>query len=175
MGNLLGGFLMLALCVRLAVPARGASMTTGTTGARAMLVLAALLLTAQIALGRLTSASYAGLACGSWADCALARPLQQSGWASLALARARARRERSNRPVRWPTVHRHAGAHGDARAALTRRVWVAWRRGRRHAAVLLLVLLAAQLAAGMALSAMALPLPLALLLASSPPPCWPPC
>ena len=59
MGNLLGGFPMLALCVRLAgVPARGASMTTGTTGARAMPCWRGPAADGmQIALGGLTSAS----------------------------------------------------------------------------------------------------------------------
>ncbi len=58
-GNLLGGLLMLALCVRLAQPARpplGAP-------ARAAVALAALLLVLQIALGAQVSASFAGLAC----------------------------------------------------------------------------------------------------------------
>lgn len=163
MGNLLGGFLMLALCVRLAVPARGASMTTGTTGARAMLVLAALLLIAQIALGGLTSASYAGLACSGWADCALGEAVQQSGWASLSPWREPVLAASGGNPAGAlaNSLHRHAALM--VMLVLLPVAWVAWRRGRRRTAVLLLVLLAAQLAAGMALSAMALPLPLALL------------
>ena len=165
MGNLLGGFLMLALCVRLAMPERAASTTTTTTttGARGMLVLAALLLTAQIALGGLTSASYAGLACSGGADCALGEAVQQSGWASLSPWREPVLAASGGNPAGAlaNSLHRHAALM--VMLVLLPVAWVAWRRGRRRTAVLLLVLLAAQLAAGMALSAMALPLPLALL------------
>lgn len=161
MGNLLGGFLMLALCVRFAMPERAASITT--TGARGMLVLAALLLTAQIALGGLTSASYAGLACSGGADCALGEAVQQSGWASLSPWREPVLAASGGNPAGAlaNSLHRHAALM--VMLVLLPVAWVAWRRGRRRTAVLLLVLLAAQLAAGMALSALALPLPLALL------------
>lgn len=159
MGNLLGGFLMLALCVRLAVPERAASMA----GARGMLVLAALLLTAQIALGGLTSASYAGLACSGWADCALGEAVQQSGWASLSPWREPVLGAIGGNPAGAlaNSLHRHAALM--VMLVLLPLAWAAWRHGRRRTAVLLLVLLAAQIAAGMALSALALPLPLALL------------
>lgn len=62
LGNLLGGFLMLALAVRLAaaVPAQG-----GTRWAWA----AALALVLQIALGAMVSATHSTLACGGLGDC----------------------------------------------------------------------------------------------------------
>lgn len=128
-----------------------------------MLVLAALLLTAQIALGGLTSASYAGLACSGGADCALGEAVQQSGWASLSPWREPVLAATGGNPagVLANSLHRHAALM--VMLVLLPLAWAAWRHGRRRTAVLLLVLLAAQLAAGMASSALALPLPLALL------------
>lgn len=160
MGNLLGGFLMLALCVRLARTDRVAP----SAGLREWAAAAALLLVLQVALGGLVSASFAGLSCSGWSDCSPAAALQTSGWDSL-------------NPWREPvlaatppinpagalanSLHRHAGL--ALALMLLPLAVLALRGGRPRSAVLLLVLFGAQLAVGFAMSALALPLGLALL------------
>lgn len=77
MGNLLGGFAMLALSARLAV----AGKPLRTVPLRPWVVVAALALLVQVALGGLVSASYAGLSCSGAVDClAAARGI---GWVTL--------------------------------------------------------------------------------------------
>jgi cytochrome c oxidase assembly protein subunit 15 len=68
MGNLLGGFAMLALCWRLTWTDAGFA----EPWLRAWAWIATALLTCQVALGGLVSASYAGTSCGSLADCVAA-------------------------------------------------------------------------------------------------------
>ncbi len=159
MGNLLGGFVMLALCVRLAM---GRSLPLA--GLRAWMAAATLLLVVQIALGGLVSASFAGLSCSGWSDCRPGDALQAAGWGSL-------------NPWREPvlnavppinpagalanSLHRHAGP--VLALLLLPLAILALRRGRRRAGAALLVLLGVQLAVGVAMGALALPLGLALL------------
>jgi cytochrome c oxidase assembly protein subunit 15 len=156
MGNLLGGFLMLALCVRLAFAGKP------QPGLRGWAVLAAVLLAAQVALGGLVSASYAGLSCTN--GCGLGDLLGSAEWSSL-------------NPWREPVLSatppiNPSGmlAHGLHRLGgvllallLVPTAWWAWRRGRPRSAALLLVLLVAQMTLGLAMGAWALPLALALL------------
>lgn len=160
MGNLIGGFVMLSLCVRLALPAAEPAPARW----RAWIAAAALLLTAQVALGGLVSASHAGLSCSGWSDCGVRDAVQAAGWSSL---------DPWREPVLHATppfnpagalansLHRHAGLL--LVLLLLPLAWLALRRGRRVAGALLFMLLAAQLAAGLAMSALALPLGLALL------------
>lgn len=160
MGNLLGGFLMLALSVRLATT----HATPPAAGLRPWIVAAVLLLMLQAAGGGLVSASHAGLSCSGWSDCAPLPALRASGWASL-------------NPWREPvlnaappfnpagalanSLHRHAGLL--LALLLLPLAWRAWLRGRRGTGLLLFALLAAQLAVGLSMSALSLPLGLALL------------
>jgi cytochrome c oxidase assembly protein subunit 15 len=161
MGNLVGGFAMLALCVRLAAAGRSPPPLAGLRGPAAA---AALLLLLQVALGGLVSASFAGLSCSGWSDCNPAEALRASGWGGL-------------NPWREPVLaatppvnpigalanglHRHAGV---ALALLLLPLGVlALRLGRPRTGIVLLALLLAQLAVGMALSSLALPLGLAML------------
>lgn len=71
MGNLLGGFLMLALCARLADASAAARL-----GWPAWCVAA--LVFAQTALGALVSGSHAALSCAGWSDCSAA--VAAAGW-----------------------------------------------------------------------------------------------
>lgn len=160
MGNLLGGFFMLALCVRLAMrgePAPSASMRT-------WVIVAALLLTLQVALGGLVSASLSGLSCTGWSDCSPREALQASGWASLDPWREPVL---GAAPAVNPagalanSLHRHAGPL--LALLLLPLALLALRRGRRRSGTVLLVLLGAQLAVGVALSALGLPMAVALL------------
>ena len=68
MGNLLGGALMLALCWRLVVYT-GPGKVVRDPRLRVWAGAALVLLLAQMALGGLTSASYAGLSCHGVVDC----------------------------------------------------------------------------------------------------------
>lgn len=160
MGNLLGGFFMFALCVRLALR-RGAALPGP---ARVWAVAAAVLLALQVALGGLVSASLAGLSCTGWSDCGLRETWQSSGWAGLDPWREPVL---GAAPALNPagafasSLHRHAGLL-LAVLLLPLASW-AWRGGHRRGAALLLALLAAQALAGVALSSLGLPLAVALL------------
>lgn len=160
MGNLLGGFFMLALCVRLAMRGEPAP----SAGMRPWAIVAALLLTLQVALGGLVSASLSGLSCTGWSDCGLRDALQASGWASLDPWREPVL---SAAPTVNPagalanSLHRHAGPL--LALLLLPLALLALRRGRRRSGTVLLVLLGAQLAVGVALSALGLPMAVALL------------
>jgi cytochrome c oxidase assembly protein subunit 15 len=161
-GNLLGGFVMLALCVRLAHSARAPASSSAASEARlgASGLAALALLCAQLAGGALVSASYAGLSCRGLADCTSAAAA--SGWDGSAL-----------NPWREPVfafsalpIHRE-GAFAlwlhqvGAIVVLPWLVWAgwtAWRRGRRRGGATLLALLAAQAALGPAIVALGLPL-----------------
>ena len=162
-GNLLGGFVMLALCVRLAASARPPPASTSAPpqarlGAWSIAALA--LLCAQLGGGALVSASYAALSCSGLADCT--RAAAASGWNWQAL-----------NPWREPVfalttlpIHResafalwlHQAGAIVVLPLLACAGLVAWRRGRRHGGATLLVLLAAQAALGPAIVAHGLPL-----------------
>jgi len=157
-GNLLAGFSMVALSLRLAMTGR----PLPAVHLRAWSGVAALLLLTQVALGGLISASRAGLSCVDWAGCLAAA--RNIGWATLD-------------PWRHPVLSASAPFNPDGALAqwLHRSVALglalllpllaamAWRRGRRRSAAALLVVLAAQLAVGLAMVQTALPLGLALL------------
>ena len=73
LGNLLGGFAMFALSVRMAlVAAAPLSARPGAAPLAPWAWLAGLLLLAQVALGGLVSAGHAGLSCPTWGDCNVA-------------------------------------------------------------------------------------------------------
>lgn len=77
MGNLLGGMLMLALCWRLAAPrVQAAGRTSRGLSLLAGVGVAVLLF--QLALGALTSGSYAGMSCSGALDCL--RSAEAGGW-----------------------------------------------------------------------------------------------
>lgn len=157
LGNLLGGFAMLALCWRLA--AAGAAHS-GAPGLGAWGVAGLVLLSSQVALGALLSASYAALACTDLADCS--RLVQAAAWDWQAL-----------NPWREPVLAATAAAPdpGGALVSLAHRAGalvvlpmlallgtLAWRRGRRGAGAALLALVALQVALGLFIVAAGLPL-----------------
>lgn len=156
-GNLTGGLAMIALAARLTLAGSGpAARASGWTAA----AVAVLLL--QAALGGLTSGSFAGIGCTDWSSCRLAAA--GVGWDTLD-------------PWREPLIGPGGGsAEPGALAQLLHRVGAlpaallvlaaalrTWRRGSPAAAVLLAVLLLAQVAIGMQLTAAGLPLWLAAL------------
>ena len=133
MGNLLGGFVMLALCVRLALPA---GVRLRAARCARWIAAAALLLAAQVALGGLVSAS-------------LCRPELQR-LERLRSARCRCRRRAGAAWTRGASrcsaatppvnpagalansLHRHAGLL--LVLLLLPLAWLALRRGRRRSA-----------------------------------------
>lgn len=161
-GNLLGGFVMLALCVRLAACARPppSSREKPAAGLGASGIAALALLCLQLAGGALVSASHAALSCSGLADCT--RAAAATGWDWQAL-----------NPWREPAfalgalpIHREAAlalwSHlVGATVVLPLLAWAglaAWCRGRQRGAATLWVLLAAQLALGPTIVALGLPL-----------------
>ncbi len=160
MGNLLGGFLMLSLCVRLALP-RAAPLPARLRGAIA--VVAALLIL-QLASGGLVSASLSGLSCGSWSDCGLPAAWQAGDWEALNPWREPSLSATPPDPAAGAlanSLHRHAAV--ALALLLAPLALLAMRHGRRLAGAALLALLVAQLGVGMAMASMGLPLGLALL------------
>jgi cytochrome c oxidase assembly protein subunit 15 len=157
-GNLLGGFLMLALCVRLALRDRPADARL-----RRWAALAGGVLLLQIALGAHVSASYAGLSCSGAADCSLGTTWTAAGAPALAPWREPVLLEHApfNAAGAFTlALHRHAAL--PVAALLLAVVLLALRRGRRGTGIALLALLVLQAALGLALGAHALPLPVAL-------------
>ena len=167
MGNLLGGFAMLAICARLAavLGAPGAAADAGTGGALSTAArIAAVVLVAQIVFGAYVSASYAGLSCGPLAQCF--ERAGAGGWNVSAL-------NPWQLPMPPGTAASNAGGalallvhragSGLAVAALLTVAGFAWGHGRRRPALALAALLALQFTLGTVMTGAALPLPAVLL------------
>jgi cytochrome c oxidase assembly protein subunit 15 len=147
LGNLLGGFAMLALCSRLVLPAGAALAPIG----RVWALLCVLLLAAQIALGGLVSASFAATSCGGFADClSAARGLPWSAldpWREPALGGA----PPVNPSGALAQVLHRIGALALL-VAIAPLALAAWRHRRRLAGALLLALLACTIGFGIAMA-----------------------
>lgn len=162
LGNLLGGFAMLALCTRLAVAGVPQRVPVRALRLRIGVVAAGLLLIAQIALGGMLSASYAALSCSGWWDCLAAA--QGVGWDTL-------------NPWREPVLSSLPSVNADGALlhALHRGLGVglvlvmlplaasALRRGETRRATALLVLLVAQGAIGWMMTQQSMQLQFAML------------
>jgi len=80
LGNLLGGFLLFALCARMALVGRSRGANELSGSARRWLRFAIGAVVLQVALGGLVSSSLAGLSCPSFPACALPSPI---AWEAL--------------------------------------------------------------------------------------------
>jgi len=159
LGNLLGGFLMLALCWRLAAPAQWRPPGSGIWA-----WVAALALVVQIGLGALVSGSHAALSCSGLADCVAAA--RGAGWDLRAL-----------HPWQIPTLAAtprvndagalvqllHRALAPLAGVALLGLGLRAWRRGQRRSALRLGLLTAGVVAIGLMSVASGLPIAIVLL------------
>jgi cytochrome c oxidase assembly protein subunit 15 len=157
LGNLLGGFVLLALCWRMA---QGAGRSRPNVGALAAWAwLGVVLLLAQISLGGLVSASFAGLSCPELARCNMSGASWQSldPWREPVLDAIGA-----TRPAGALSNGLHRAGALVVTAVLFALAILAWRGGRRAEAAWVLALLAAQAALGMMLVALRLPLVVAL-------------
>jgi heme a synthase len=158
LGNVLGGFMMVALSVRLAV----AGLQLESPRLRLWAGAALLVMLAQIGLGGLVSASFSAMSCGTLDDC-LARA-GQLGWDAL-------------NPWREPTLHSQPSVNPQgALVNLLHRglgiglvvfvlplSYMLMRRGRPNSAATLFLLLIAQAAIGLQMLQGELPMNLALL------------
>ena len=160
LGNLLGGFVMLALCAQL-VAVTG-ELRPRDAVLRRCAILAAILLGLEVALGALVSATHAGLSCRSLAECtALAA---RGGWDFTGLnpwhlPSSGAAGAAAGAALQW--AHR-VGAFAAAAAVLVLGL-LAWQRGRRGTATALAGLLFAVIALGLVIGGGELPLPAVLL------------
>lgn len=160
LGNLLGGFAMFALSVRMALLAAAPhSARPGAAPLAPWAWLAGLLLLAQVALGGLVSAGHAGLSCPTWGDCNLAAGSWQAlnPWLEPPTGALPTRPEGA-----WVhLLHRAGGLL--LTAALWLLAWRSWRLGLGAVALGLAAIPAALAALGLA--AVAWNLPIALVLA----------
>ena len=147
LGNLLGGFLMLATAARLIGPTAGRGLGAAAAGVALLLVL-------QIGSGVLVSASHAGLACEDLRSCA--EQARAAGWPWQALKPwvGAGLLPGDGALLQW--LHR-AGAWGAALGTLALGA-LALRRGRRADGLLMLGLLASQWVLGLVVGSAGLPL-----------------
>jgi cytochrome c oxidase assembly protein subunit 15 len=157
-GNLLGGFSMVALSVRLALAGR----PLAAVHLRGWTIVATLLLLAQVALGGLISASRAGLSCVDWVDCI--KGARDVGWSTLDPWRDPVPSASSPfNPDGALAQVLHRGLASGLLLLVSLLAVLAWRRGRPRNAAALLVVLAAQVVGGLVMVDSSLPLELALL------------
>lgn len=163
LGNLLGGFAMLALCARMASVAGAAPDRRCDPVLARTAGLVAILLVLQVALGALVSATHAGLACRSIAECF--ELAGSGGWDPAAFDPWRIPEPGTAGTARAAAsvqlAHR-AGAIITAAAVLALGL-LAWLRHERLKAVALGGLLFAALALGAVIGDGGLPLPAVLL------------
>lgn len=163
LGNLLGGFAMLALCARL-VAVTGEPRPRDVLLMR-MAILVAILLVLEIVLGALVSAVHAGLSCRSVAECTALtanggwnfsglNPWQLPPPGDIGMVSAA-----SGAPVQL--AHRIGGL--VATAAVLVLGLFAWQRGQRRGALALIGLLLAVTTLGFVIGEGDLPLPAVLL------------
>lgn len=160
MGNLLGGFALFALSLRLALVSRLATMPPRW---RRWTVVSAVVLVTQLALGALASVANPALACGDGVDCSLPAALRGADWADLDPWRESAPvgvRAGGKSAVLAHSLHRHGSLL--VLLALFPLAWAALRGGRARTGMALLLLLAAQVATGLATAALTPPLVLVL-------------
>lgn len=173
-GNLLGGFAMLALCWRLIVMPDPGVVSTGAVKRSGWLRtgawLGVVVLLCQIALGGLVSASYSGLSCTGLTACAESSEIIEA--ISIMPAQAELSIPQALNPWREPVfspaspansagaiphmAHRY-GAFASLLVLLPLGLF-ALRNGRRRSGLFLLALLAVQAGLGIVLIAFALPL-----------------
>ncbi|MES2047486.1 MAG: COX15/CtaA family protein [Pseudomonadota bacterium] len=166
LGNLLSGFILFALCWRMArvghhAPGRPARPTL-PPAARLSIRIAIAVVLMQIILGGLVSGGFAGLSCPTLANCSLPEAIQ---WEVLNPMRV-ANVDAANWPANFDGVLTHS-LHRWVALATALMVCVAsvslWRCGRRRTALALVLLVAFQIALGLLLVNSGLSLALAVL------------
>ena len=164
LGNLLGGFAMLAVSWRLAAPERPSDAAPRAAALWALVACG--LVVIQVALGGLVSASHASLSCADSLDCLRQAARQGWPWPTLNPWREPAYDVASALPINpagalAQALHR-VGAIVASLAVLVV-AWLLHRQAERRAAATLVLLLSLQLAAGLWLVSGGVPLAGALL------------
>jgi cytochrome c oxidase assembly protein subunit 15 len=166
LGNLLGGFAMLAIAWRLAAGELGPADSSPSRALRRCVAAALTVLFIQVVLGGLVSTSFADLSCAGFDDCARTTAQQGWPWPLLNPWREPVFAVTSTLPVNpggalAQLLHR-LGALAVL-ATMLPTAWLAWRRGHAQSAAALALLLALQVAAGLWLLTPTLPLAAALI------------
>lgn len=160
LGNLLGGFAMFAVSVRLALATSAAPPSSPAPGRLAAWAwLGAAVLMAQVALGGMVSAGQAGLSCSGFGGCDVSAGTWQAlnPWVEPLTDAAQ-----PTHPAGALVHVLHRAGALLVVAVLLPLALLAWRSGRRTAATLIVLLLGLQAALGAALVAGGLPLAVAL-------------
>lgn len=161
LGNLLGGFAMFAVSVRLALTTAAPSSTASPAPCRLApwAWLGAAVLMAQVALGGMVSAGQAGLSCPELGGCDVSAGTWQAlnPWVEPLTDAAQ-----PHHPAGALVHVLHRASALLVVAVLVPLALLAWRSGRRTSAVLMWGLLGVQAVLGVALVVGGLPLPLAL-------------
>jgi heme a synthase len=149
LGNLLGGFAMLALSWRLAAPVASATTVLRTHSRWAMVALVVLVL--QVALGGLLSASHSTFSCVDTTQCAHQAALDGWRWQLLDPWHEPRFEAASTLPINPQGALAnllHRGGAFLVVLAVLPAAWLARRHGHRRAAAALLLLLVLQVALG---------------------------
>ncbi len=163
LGNLLSGFVLFALCWRMArVGHRAPDQPALWSGARLSIGIAIAVVLMQIILGGLVSGGFAGLSCPTLASCSLPEAIQWELLNPMRVTNVNA----ANWPANFDGVLTHSlhrWMAGVAAFAVSVAAVLLWRCGRRQAALALAVLVAFQIALGLLLVNSGLSLTLAVL------------
>jgi len=160
-GNLLGGFLLFALCARMAmagpIPQGTGELSDSARRWRRLAISAVVL---QVALGGLASSSLAGLSCPGLLTCALSDPIAWDALNPWHLPHV----DHSTLPINpdgavVQFLHRLVALIAALAVAIT--AMKMWRSGWRRSSLIVLVLLAFQIALGVLLVIDGLPLSIA--------------
>lgn len=157
LGNLLGGFLLFAVCVRMALATRHETAVKPSSSAPAWRHWAVLATVVQVALGGLLSSGLAALSCPSLLACPLPDPMPWevlNPWHLPQFEPGSVAPNPAGALLHW--LHRAMAAAVMVTVLLTARAL--WRTGRHRAGIPLAALLLAQAALGLLLIATGLPL-----------------
>jgi len=161
LGNLLGGFLLFALCARMAFSEARQGTGSAPDLARGWRLAASVAVVVQVALGGLVSSTLAGLSCPDLIGCALPSPVSWDALNPWHVPQVD--------PSAWPInpqgalvhlLHRCMGLITVALVTIT--AWHLLKGRQRRIGVVLLVLIALQLGLGILLVVAGLPLAAAL-------------
>ena len=163
LGNLLAGFVLFGLCLRMArVGQQSPDKQTLPSAARLWVRIATALVLIQIILGGMVSGGFAGLSCPTLSSCSLPEAIQWEMLNPMRVTNVNA----ASWPANFDGVLAHALHRWTAIAAaltVTIAAMSLWRYGRKRNALVLVVLIIFQIALGLLLVNSGLALTLAVL------------
>lgn len=163
LGNLLAGFILFGLCLRMArVGQLSSDKQTLPSAARLWIRIATALVLVQIILGGMVSGGFAGLSCPTLSNCSLPEAIQWEMLNPMRVTNVNA----ASWPANFDGVLAHALHRWMAIAAalmVTIAAMLLWRYGRKRNALVLIALIVFQIALGLLLVNSGLALALAVL------------